>query len=93
MKTFHLNTSQHSNAACIRCKVSDDGIGWKWDVTLADFTPETTLNRELVQELKDRLSNLRLNNRKKVVEWRWFQSKMFSVKSIFYNFLEDGVSR
>lgn len=61
----------------------------KWEVILAEHAPVTALARVFVQDIQNLLSTIRLTNLKDKVSWRWAQSGLFSVRSL-YTFLQDG---
>lgn len=62
---------------------------WKWRKILAGFEPNSLNDREAVLKLKESLSSVVLSDSPNVVKWRWTQSEMFTVNSL-YKFLQNG---
>ncbi len=58
-------------------------------MALPGFTPNTTFDEEIVRNLMHTISGIRPSNTRDTISWRWTQSELFSMKSL-YSFLQDS---
>nr|CAD1822879.1 unnamed protein product [Ananas comosus var. bracteatus] len=63
--------------------------GWRWHSILQEFTAHSTADQDSILALKDLVSTFNLSARGDEARWRWCNSGIFTVKSL-YNFIQKG---